>query len=150
MPAADNDQSRRKTLFETITCNSGTAIDRRNQYVFVAWCFAWAVMFTASNWLLKSDHALSATSAWVAASVPNLVGVGMVLAYLKFLRQADELIRKMQIEGLATGFGVGILFALGYQVFERAGAPHLELDDLAVIMMAGWMAGQLFAYWRYR
>lgn len=150
MVAADDDKPRTKSFFETITCHSGTALDRRNQYVFVAWCFAWAVIFTASNWLLKSDYALSATAAWLAAIVPNLIGIGMVLAYLKFLRQADELIRKMQVEGLAMGFGVGILFALGYQVFERAGAPHLELDDLAVIMMAGWMAGQLVAYWRYR
>jgi hypothetical protein len=139
---ADSDA---KSFWKTIACASGTAQDRENQYRFVAWCLAWAVLFTFGNQILKAHSDLAWPLAWTIAVIPSLVGVGAVLAYLRFLRMADELIQKMQMEGLAFGFGAGILFALGYDIFEEAGAPHLEIDDLLLVLMGGWMIGQMLA-----
>jgi hypothetical protein len=141
---------KRRSLLERLTCHSGTAQDRRNQYLFIAWCMVWAIVFTISNQVLKSGPQISVALKMFIAIVPIALGIGAVFAYTKFLRQADELIRKMQIDGLAFGFGVGIVFTLCYQVLERAGAPHLEIDDAAVVMMGGWMLGQVIAFWRYK
>lgn len=150
MNQPENTNSKRKTLLEVITCSSGTPQDVQNQLRFVAWCAGWGAFFLASNWALQSDYEFSAPVAWFIAVVPGVFGIGAVLAYMKFLRMADELMQKIQLEGLAVGFGIGLIFGLGYQVLEKAGAPHLEIDDLALVLMGGWMLGQIVATRRYR
>jgi hypothetical protein len=88
--------------------------------------------------------------AWLAAALPIFFGSMAVLAYLRFLRAADEFLQKLQFEGLATGFGISIVFALGYQLFELVGAPIFRTDDFLLVMMIAWVAGQLYSVWRYR
>ena len=43
-----------------------------------------------------------------------------------------------------------MIFAIGYQLLERAGAPELEASALVVVMMVAWTVGQLLAVCRYR
>lgn len=150
MPELQSSDSKLKSLLNSIICSSGTAQDRRNQYQFVAWCLAWAVLFTAGNQVLKAEYAMATPVRWLIAIVPVLIGFGAILSYRKFLRMADELMQKIQLEGLAVGFGVGVVFALSYQILERAGAPRLQVDDLALVLIGGWMAGLMLATWRYR
>ena len=150
MTEPGNDAPPTESFWKTIACASGTARDRHNQYRFVGWCLAWAVLFTIGNRWLRSDPEMAGPLAWTIALVPSLVGAGAVWAYLRFLRMADELMQKMQLEGLAIGFGAGVIFALSYDIFEEAGAPHLEIDDLLLVLMGGWMIGQMVAFWRYK
>lgn len=145
-----NSSGERRTWWETMKSCSGTKADRRNQYVFVAWCFVWALVFLGSSWTLKSDYPLSAPLEWIVALVPNAFGIGAVLAYMTFLRNADELIQKIQMEGLAFGFGIGLIFGLGYQLLEKAGAPRLAVDEMGLVLIGGWMLGQVLATGRYR
>ena len=146
----DSGKPEPKTLWDSIVCGPGTAQDKKNQYRFVLFTLLWAVVFTGANYILKQDYEFSAPVAFGIAVVPTIAGIYALLAYMKFLREADEMIRKMQFEGLAFGFGIGVIFTLSYQVFERAGAPHLELDDAAFVLMMGWVAGQLLAFRRYQ
>ena len=150
MVNTQNDESERMTLRQTICAGSGTAADRRNQYWFVAWTFAWALTFVVASWVLKNHREAVGVGGWALALLPNIFAIGAMLAYLKFLRNADELLRRIQLEGLAIGFGTGIIFAIGYQLLERAGAPALAVDDFMLVLCGGWVAGQLTATWRYR
>jgi hypothetical protein len=140
----------RRSWRQMITSCSGTATDRRNQYWFVGWLFAWAISFLASTAALTSDHGFSTQVAWTMAAAPNLFSVLAILAYLRFLRMADELMQKIQLDGLAIGFGTSVVFVMGYQLFEHAGAPHLEINDLLMVMMISWVAGQLYSIGKYR
>lgn len=135
---------------EHIRSHSGTAKDRRNQRVFATWAMAWAVAFLVVTWILRSTDSPGGAVRWLLALSPNLLGIGTVLAYLKFLRNADELMQRTQLMGLAFGFGIGVVFAMGYQLAERAGAPDLATGDLAAVMFISWAVGQVFAVWRYR
>ena len=120
-----------------------------DQREFLGWMFAWAVSFVAASWALKSDLGLEGAAAWSVAILPDVLGIGALLAHVRFLHRADELMQRIQLEGLALGFGVGVVFATGYQL-ERAGAPRLEIADPVVVMMFAWAMGQLLALWRYR
>ena len=71
-------------------------------------------------------------------------------SYLTFLRMTDELQRRVQIEGLAIGFGTGYAIAIGYLVAEAAGAPPLGLHFLILFMTAGWLIGNFTAMKRYQ
>ena len=144
------DEKSQKSWWQMVKSCSGTALDRRNQYVFISWLFIWSLGFVAAAWALKHADGLSDAARWLIAAAPNVAGIGALLAYMRFLRMTDELVRKIQLEGLAIGFGAGAIFALGYQLLQQAGAPQLDISDLAVVMMVGWSAGQILGMRRYR
>ena len=139
-----------RSWWEIIKSCSGTELDRRNQYRFSAWLLAWAVSYVAASWTLKADFDLASPLIWSLVAVPNVIAIVAVFAYLRFLRMADELLRKIQLEGLALGFAAGVLVTTGYQLAEAAGAPQLETDHIIVVMIFSWTAGQLLGIWRYR
>lgn len=127
----------------------GPPRDQANIRRFLAWCVTWAIVFTGVDWSLENlDVAPSAAS--VIALIPTLILCGALWAYLRYLREADELIRRIQLEGVALGFGVGIIFLMARISLEDAGFSTLDANDAAVVMMLSWCAGQLFAAWRYR
>ena len=117
---------------------------------FLGWMFAWALCFAAASQALKADLGLPDPLAWALAVLPDVLGIAALLAYLRFLQRADELVQKIQLQGLALGFGVGVLFATGAQLLERVGAAHPAIGDTAAVMLVGWALGQLLAAWRYR
>ncbi|NIA26927.1 MAG: hypothetical protein GWP02_02650 [Desulfobulbaceae bacterium] len=139
-----------RSWWQVIKSCSGTEIDRRNEYRFSAWTLAWAMSYVAASWTLKADLDLATPAAWFLVAVPNLIGIVVVLAFLRFLRMTDELLRKIQLEGLALGFAAGVLVTAGYQLAEAAGAPQLETDYIIVVMIFSWTIGQLLGIWRYR
>ena len=60
------------------------------------------------------------------------------------------LAQRIQLEGVAFGFGVGLLFSLCYPLFVRAGAPEPSLSDVRTVMIFGFIAGVILATRRYR
>ena len=120
-----------------------------DSYQLLGWTLGWAIAFVGASWFLRSDPAISQGAAWIVAVAPNLLALGVVIVYLRFLRDADELVRRIQLEGLAFGFGVGVVFSMGYQLLERAGAPQLGFSDLAGIMMFAFVVGVVRANRQY-
>jgi hypothetical protein len=131
--------------------HSGTEADRRNQYRFLLWTAAWGVSFLGATWLLRaSDVRLDGWAVWTVAIAPNVLAVVAGATYVRFLREADELIRKIQLEALAIGFAAALLIGIGSTLLERAGAPEVGVGDLTVIMMVAFALGQLIGLQRYR
>lgn len=126
-----------------------TPTDVRNMRRFNAWTFVWAAAFVAASFILKAGLVPAGAAAIAVALFPTLLGLMMIRAYLRFIRRADELVRKVQLEGAALGFGVGVLFAVGYGLLERAGAPKLDVSDSIMPMVLAWAIGQVLAWKRY-
>lgn len=126
-----------------------TPRDRRNQKRFVVALIAWALSQTGAVPVLENGWVPAGAAATAVALVPIAVGFLALLAYLRFLRQADEMTRRMQLEGLAIGFGAGTVFTMGYPVLETAGWPVAPDSTPAVVLMLGWGVGQLLAVRRY-
>ena len=129
---------------------SGSALDRRNQYWILLWGLVWGVGFLAAAWALRPDVGLDGRTAWAVAIAAVALSVPPLLAYLRFLRMTDELLRKIQLEGLALGFGAGAIFGLGYPLLEEAGAPDAADSTIVVVMMIAWALGQFLGLVRYR
>lgn len=142
-------RAEQRTFWQMVRSCSGSAADRKNQYRFLVWAAIWAVIFVAATWALNRGLVSGGAAAWLIAIAPLLPGALALRAYLRFLRMADELVRKIQFESLAFGFGCGIMGGLGYPLLERAGAP--EFPELMLLAMAfGWTGGQLWAMNHYR
>jgi hypothetical protein len=127
-----------------------TEADQRNIGIFTAWCFVWALVFCAVTFALEHFPELQGPFAWALAMIPIALGVGTVRAFLRFLREADEFQRKVQLEGIALGFGAGHLFCIGYFFLERFGAPQIPVIFAIVPLALGWAFGSLLVAARYR
>ena len=145
-----NSDLNRRSFWEVIQSCSGTREDKRNGNRFAACCLAWAVTYVAAHWVLKADLDLATPLVWLLVAVPILTILAAVFSYLHFLRNADELLRKIQLQGLAMGFGAGVVFVTGYQLLEAAGAAQMQTDHLIMVMIFSWVAGQLYGMWHYR
>ena len=126
-----------------------TPRDVRNMRVFNVWfisamfCFGTATVLLGRKWLDTGAVAWGLTAA-------TIVLLAMAIrAYMIFLRGADELLRKVQLEALALSFGATILFMIGWRLCERLGAPKLDVDDPLILMMLVFALGQLLGVRRY-
>ncbi len=145
-----NDELPRRSLWELIQGCSGTLQDKRNSRRFTLCGLAWALAYVGAHWTLKADLELATALVWLLVSTPIMLMIAAVFSYMHFLRNADELLQKIQIQGLAMGFGAAVVFVTGYQLLEAAGASEMQTDHLLMVMMFSWVAGQLHGAWRYR
>lgn len=126
-----------------------TPTDRRNNKALSIWSIVWAIAIILASFFV-TNFDLGPALTWIIVLLPNLFAIIVLRSYLKFLRMTDELIRRVQLEGLAVGFGTGYAFTIGYLVAEAAGAPPMNMAVLVLVMTVGWLGGNFFAARRYR
>lgn len=131
-------------------CGDYTERDQQNVQRFIAAVLGWSVAFAVATFLLRYNRDSLGVLAYAVAVIPTLLGMVAISAYVKFVRDADELVRRVHLEALAVGFGVGMLFMMGYRLFERVGAPKLDMNDPLLVMTFAWTAWQIIAARRYQ
>lgn len=119
------------------TC-AGSARDRTNQWRTMAWSLAWGATFLAVVYAIARGWLPTGWPAAAATLVPTVLGAAAALAHLKFLREADELRRKIELEALATAFGAGIVGGLALWTLSLAW-PALDLADVDLALAASGM-----------
>ena len=131
-------------------CTGQTPRDRGNLKRFLWIHVAWTTLFTGGNQLIKRELIPGDALPWVVAALPSIVGVFVVTAYARFLREADELQRTIHLQALALGFGGGWIGTAGYRILERAGAPPADIADAALILAVFFSIGLVRGAWHYR
>ena len=131
-------------------CGDYTPRDKENMQRYVLAVVAWTTSFAVATVLLRFNRDALGPVAYAVAVIPTLFGIGVIYSYVRFLREADELVRRVHLEALAVGFGVGMLFMMGYRLFERVGAPKLDMNDPLLVMALAWSGWQIIAMRRYQ
>jgi hypothetical protein len=134
-----------------MTCSSlYTPRDARHIWVFNSWLAAGVFCFLAATYLLTKKEPIAPIAVSYALTAAT-VGLLMMAAraYVIFLRDADELLRKIQLDALAYSFGAAVIFMFGWRLCERLGAPKLDVDDPVFVMMVVWGVAQWLGYRRY-
>ena len=127
----------------------GTDRDRMNQRRMVISGMAWMGTWLALIYVIGRDW-LSAFAATAASVVPLALGVGMIVAYRRYLGETDELRRKIEVDALALAFGVGLVGAFSYVLLERAGAvARADPMQLVMLMVATYVIGVVLGHRRY-
>lgn len=119
------------------------------QKSFVRWPIAWAVAYVVAAVTLRHGGPLPTALSWAVALAPTVLAVYVGRAYLKHLREVDELAQRIAMEALGWGFAAGLLASTGYALLEILGAPALDTGDFTVVMMVGFIVGQLVATRRF-
>lgn len=123
--------------------------DTRNMRVFNYWTVAMAIWYAGATILLGKDFIDPQPAAWIFPIAGLIISVFTVRAYVHFLRNADELLRKIHLEGLAFGVGAAVIFMPVYRLCERLGAPKLDSVDALIVIVLAWAFGQWRASVRY-
>jgi hypothetical protein len=118
-----------------------TPRDAANLRRFSAWNISLALTFAGSVLLLAQDM-VNPRLGYLLAAVTLGLGIAAVRAYIRFLRGADELLRKIHLEAIAVAFGAGVVSILTWELLELAGAPKLQLSLFAAAMLIFWGIGQ--------
>jgi drug/metabolite transporter (DMT)-like permease len=127
-----------------------TQAEQRNIRSIWIWCVVWAASFAAVTTALEAFPQLQDPFTWLLAMIPIALSFPAVLACLRFIREADEFMRKVQLDGIAIGFAAGIVFCLGYHTLEHVGAPHLPMVVATVPLIFGWAIGSFIVAFRHR
>jgi hypothetical protein len=125
------------------------ARDARNQRRANAWLLAATIAYVGATAALRWRALLPPALPWLLAGLTTLLAVVAVRRFLVFLRAADELLRKIQTEALALGFGTGAVFSILYPLLEKLGAPAIGENATALVMMLAWGAGSWLGVRRY-
>ena len=141
-------ESEKQSLWER--CGGTSPRDRANQRRILWTTLAWAISFVGVSQAIKTGTLARGPMAWALALVPAALGFVVVFVYSRFLRDADELQRLIQLNALALGFGGGLFTFYAYRVFERLGAPPIGLEDATLIMIALYILGVILGGRRYR
>lgn len=126
-----------------------TQADRRNNLRFTVLSLAWAVVYVGVA-MTQRFLAPPAPWSWIVAFLPAIPAILAVAAYLKFLREADEMVRTIQLQGLAYGFATGVLVRVGMQLPMELNRALARTDFVLTAMMLGWAAGVVIATRRYK
>ncbi len=134
-----------------LTMGCTTERDKHNQRVFSLWTLAWGLSWLAGLFLL-SREILPATPAVAAALsiLPIALALQALRAYRRFLGQTDELIRQIELNALALGFGAGIVGAMLLVLVQEA-ELWLEAgpNEIILVMVFGYVLGVIGGHRRY-
>jgi hypothetical protein len=126
-----------------------TKVDQRNIRSVWIWCLVWALGFAAVTTLLEALPQLRSVS-WLLVVGSIALSIPALLANIRFIREADEFMRKVQLHGIAIGFATAFVFCLGYHMLEQLGAPHLPMIYATVPLGFGWAIGAFIVAYRHR
>ena len=108
--------------------------------------------FAAAVLLIETGD-LSTAARAAAALLPAIAMAAFLWVEMSYLRQLDELHRRVQLEALAIAFPLALLLVFTVGSLERAGV-HIEgferPRDLWPLVIVPYPIGLLFAWRRYR
>ena len=130
-------------------CADMAAGDRKNLRRATSILLAWSLSYVGAALALTRGLVHAGPAAYLTAGLPIALAVAGVLAWGHFLRHADELQRKIQLEAMALGFGGGFVISYGLSLLERAGLPPVDATTPYTLMVLCYIVGILASARRY-
>lgn len=124
------------------------AADRKYQFYFVGLVCAWAFSYVVATKVLVSTT--SPTTHWIAVGVCSILALAALRSFYVLIGKMDEMIRRIQFERLAIGFGLIIMILAGGGLLAHAGVHVLNGNDYLFFAMLAWGAGNIISILRYQ
>jgi hypothetical protein len=128
---------------------TSTSTDQRSQIWIVVWSLIWVASFLAVDVGIDRTWINGDAGFIAATAIVSLIGVGWLMGYLRFLRFADELVRKVQLEAMAMAVGVGFVGGFGVLLLDAGGLVEAQVTLVLEMMAATYMVAVVFGRRRY-
>lgn len=117
--ANNNTDAREKSRWWQPFCGTATPADVRNNRRMLVTTLVWVVAFLASTMVMErfGDDSFAVSSA--ALAVAAVAWIPVARAYLRFMRETDELTRLVHTQAMAVAFATGMLASLLGRFIER-------------------------------
>lgn len=86
---------------------------------------------------------------YVVVLTPVIPLIFAFIAYLRYLRDVDELERKIQLEGVSISLATTMFITLALGFLEMVDVPKLPMIWVPIMMIATWGAGVTIAKQKY-
>jgi hypothetical protein len=96
------------------------------------------------------DHRIAQSLHSLLPFVPLIPGFLLIVSLGNAFSKLNELQRRIQIEGIAIGFGIAAMLSLTYGLMGLAGMPQTNWILVPVLMLFSWLIGKLWIRWKYR
>jgi hypothetical protein len=129
-----------------------TPRDHHNSHTWAIWQGLWlfSLIGTQSLFRFRRELVPAGVLHWLMAALPLLIGAVALWFWLRYLREADELQRRIQLNAVAFGFGVTFFWITSYSALIAAGAPTLEQNLHMAPGVGAFMLALLYGRWQYR
>lgn len=128
-----------------------TTREMKQTVQLLIWTLAWVAslaiaMFGTQLW------GRTPVVGWIAVAINLAAGAGWIIAHVRFLRAVGELQRKVQLDAMGLGLGVGIVGSCALAAANVLGLIALEADAavFAVIAAVVYALATLAGNLRYR
>lgn len=131
--------------------HESTPRDLRNMRRWLAWMLGWfALAVVDAEWFGHTDGVTSWFTVLQALLVSGAL-VGVVATFVRYVRQTDELNRRIQLTALSIGFGAAFLSSELGQAAVNAGLIESTDADLPVVtMLLTYAVASVLVLRRYR
>lgn len=141
-------EPRKNGSFWTV-CFGSSPRERQTAGWFSVASLVWAASWVAAAYIFK-NRLVAAPASLAVAAVPGVFAVTMVLVFMRYLRELDELQRRIQLGALAFSLGATWVAIATYPLFETAGALKADSAPYIFLMVLAYMVGNIVAWVRYR
>lgn len=138
-------------LLDAAGCGTGTERDRKNQRRYQQGMLLWAAVYVAST-LVIHRWVPQGPGSVALALLPSLVALVPARQFLRFLREADELQRQLQLEAMAAALVAAFIIFPAVRLLDRAGLSlgGWRNDIVPLVVIATYMASTIAGIRRYR
>lgn len=128
---------------------TSTDEDQRSQIAILGWSLLWVASFLAIDVAIERAW-IDTDAGFIAATfVVGAIGVGWLIAYLRFLHHADELVQKVQLEAMAVAVGVGFVAGFALLLLEAGDLVEARLPFLLEVMAVAYAIALVVGRRRY-
>jgi hypothetical protein len=134
-----------------IDADSFAALTTKNHIRLLCWIFLWVgTMVLADKAELYQWHS-SALISMLAIVINAAIGLGVIFTFMRYLKELDELQRKIQLDALALSMGVSLVASFSYSLLVTAKfITGVEVSDIILLMTLTYVVGTIVGQIRYR
>ena len=134
-----------------LTSSDPAARPTRSTIRLISWVLVWV------GTLILVDKAV--LYGWYASDFISVLGIvinagmglGVIVTFLRFLREIDEMQRKIQLDSLALSMGIGFVGSFSYTLLVTTGfVADPEVSDIILLMAGTYIASVIVGQFRYR
>lgn len=124
---------------------------RKYHALVMLWLVVWMAAYVAADKAELHGWYASRTLSGLAIAGVAALGIGVLITYLRFLEELDELQRRIQLTALAFAMGVGLVGSVVYSLLITAGFVTDPEINVVIMMMGGaYVAALGITQVRYR
>jgi hypothetical protein len=127
------------------------ARSKKNHALIMVWIFVWMATFVAADKAEVYEWYTAGSLPLIAIAINAAIGLTVIVTYMRFLKELDEMQQKIQLNALALAMGIGLVGSVSYSLLVSAGI--VAVPDIAVVIVllgGGYSAGLVIGRARYQ